>query len=363
VERIRELLRHPTVQRGLRAALAAALAWQLASLLPAPFSDYAYYAPFGAIVAVHPTVADSADAAWRTVLAILLGSGLGVAVHELTRPLPTALTLAVLVALAVVVEQWRVLGQNASWATFAAVLTLILGGDRPAQYVASYAGLMLLGAALGVLVTSGLFPPLQLTQAVHQITRTRGLLARHLEQIATGLRSGRIPSPEEEQRQLARLGRELDRLRNAERTVQRARRANPRARRWGESAARIRRESRALDRVAVLVDDVTTLVVEEQPHRRGEERPDLGTAQRMAEALEGLADVIRTPYHAGAGIRPDDRDRRVQAAGDALDGLTDRLRRTTVDDDPGFLALAAVAAGLQRALLALDAQDSEPVAS
>ena len=44
----------------------------------------------------------------------------------------------------------------------------------------------------------------------------------------------------------------------------------------------------------------------------------------------------------------------------ALDNLTERLRRTTMDDDPGFLALAAVAVGVQRALLALDAEPREP---
>src|SRR4051794_2854069 len=84
----RELLRQPWLQRGLRAALAAAMAWQVAILLPPPLAGYAYYAPLGAVIAVHPTVADSASAAWRTVVAILLGFGLAVGVHELTHPLP-----------------------------------------------------------------------------------------------------------------------------------------------------------------------------------------------------------------------------------------------------------------------------------
>jgi uncharacterized membrane protein YgaE (UPF0421/DUF939 family) len=355
VERIRELLRHPEVQRGIRVALAAGLSWQLATLLPAPLSVYAYYAPLGAIVAVQPTVADSASAAWRTVLAVLLGTGLGVAVHELS-PLPTALTLAVLVALAVGLQQWRVLGQNSTWVAFAAVFALTIGGSEPVEYVLSYTGLVLLGGVVGVLVTTLLFPPLQLTQARRQISRIRGLLAGHLEEIAEGLREGRELDPEEDQRQLGELDRALDRMRDAERIVERARRANPRARRWRQPAERIRVESRALDRVAVLVDDVSTLVVEQQPHRRGEKDTDLGTAEPIAAALDGLAEVIRTPYHAGDEEETDDRDRRIQAAGDALDSLTDRLRRTTVDDDPAYLAIAAVAVGVQRSLLALDAE-------
>ena len=78
------VLRKPAVQRGIRAAIAAGLAWQVAVVLPPLLSDYAYYAPLGAVIAVHPTVADSAGAAWRTVLAIMLGFGLAVLVYEAT---------------------------------------------------------------------------------------------------------------------------------------------------------------------------------------------------------------------------------------------------------------------------------------
>ena len=91
----------------------------------------------------------------------------------------------------------------------------------------------------------------------------------------------------------------------AEGVVERARRANPRARRWGGSATSIREQSRALDRVAVLVDDVTTLVVEFQPHRRGIDRIDGGTGWVLADALDGLARVVCTPFRLvrGAGDR------------------------------------------------------------
>lgn len=353
-------LRRPVVQRGVRAALAAGIAWQIAVLLPAPFSDQASYAPLGAIIAVLPTVADSASAAWRTVLAILVGSGLAIAVHVLTPAVPQALTLAVLVALAVVVEQWRVLGPNASWVSVAAVFTLTLGGaGDPANFVVAYAGLVLLGGTVGVLVTTLLFPPLQLTQADAQVRRVRGLLAEHLERTAAELRRGQLPTTEEQLRRVATIDEALDRMRDAERTVQRARRANPRARRWQEPTATLRSRARALDRVGVLVDDVTLVVAEYQPHSRGGERPELGTAKRLADALEGLAGVVRTPEHALDGPRPDERDRRIQVAGDALDNLTDRLRLTTLDDDPGFLDLAAVAVSLQRSLLALDAERRE----
>lgn len=354
-------LRRPVVQRGIRAALAAGVSWQVAVLLPAPLAEYAYYAPLGAVIACLPTVADSASIAWRTVLAILLGGGIAVGVHQMTGPLPTALTLALVVAVSIWVEQWRLLGSNASWVSVAALFTLTLGdANDPTAFVLPYAGLVLFGAALGVLVTTLLFPPLPLTDARRQIERVRELLAEHLELVAGELRRGDLPTPDEEERRVATLDAPLERMREAERTVERARRANPRARRWQEPAARLRAQSRSLDRVAVLADDVTTLVAEYRPvDPGGGGGPELGTAERLADALDGLAGVVRTPYHESDTARPDERDRSIGLAQDALDNLTERLRRTTVDDDPGFLALAAVAVGVQRALLALDAEPRE----
>ncbi|MGY1730084.1 aromatic acid exporter family protein [Geodermatophilus sp. SYSU D01045] len=341
-----ELLRRPWVQRAVRAALAAALAWQVAVLLPPPFPQYAYYAPLGAVVAVHPTVADSAGAAWRTVLAILLGFGLGVTVHQLTaEALPGALTIALIVALAVGVEQWRVLQEHASWVSFAAVLMLTVGtAADPARYAVAYAGLTLLGAAIGVLVTTVLFPPMQLTAAVRAIATTRALLARHLHDIAGGLRHGELPAPGAWEGPRRDLDAALDRMRAAEAVVERARLANPRARRWGGTAARVREESRALDRVAVLVDDLTTLVAHLPPHRRGIDRIDGGTGWLLADALDGLARLVRAPGGAGGG------DDAVRDAGDALRRLTALLRDSATADDEGVVALGAVAVGVYRSL-------------
>ena len=351
MSRARKLLREPWVQRGVRAALAAALAWQVAVLLPPPLIQYAYYAPLGAVIAVHPTVADSASAAWRTVLAILLGFGLAVAVQELTTPVPGALTIALIVALAVGIEQWRLLREHASWVSFAAVLMLTVGTADPARYAVGYAGLTLLGAAIGVGVTTVLFPPLQLTAAVRSIATTRALLAGHLQEIASGVRRGEIPTPAMWARRGRELGAALDRMRAAESVVERARRANPRARRWGGPAARIREQSRALDRVAVLVDDLTRLVVEFEPHRRGIDRIDAGTGWVLADALDGLARVVCTPYRRAAEAGAvDDRTAALDAADDALRRLTTLMRTADVADDEGFFALGAVTIGMYRSL-------------
>jgi uncharacterized membrane protein YgaE (UPF0421/DUF939 family) len=356
-----ELLREPWVQRGVRAALAAALAWQVAVLLPPAIAQYAYYAPLGAVIAVHPTVADSAAAAWRTVVAILLGFALAVVVHELTAAIPGALTIALIVALAIGIEQWRLLQEHASWVSFAAVLMLTVGtAADPARYAVAYAGLTLLGAAIGVLVTTVLFPPLQLTTAARRVASTRTLLARHLRDMAAGLRRGDAPSPGEWVRRGQQLEAALDRMRAAEAVVERARRANPRARRWGGSAASIREQSRALDRVAVLVDDLTMLVAQVQPHRRGIDRIAGGTGWLLADALDSLAHVVCVPYPTGGGGAGDERSAAIGAADAALRRLTTLLRTSEVTDDEGFFALGAVTVGMYRSLDALRARPQEP---
>ncbi len=349
-----ELLRQPWVQRAVRAALAAGLAWQVAVLVPA-FAGYAYYAPLGAVIAVHPTVVDSASAAWRTVLAMLAGFALAVVVSELTRGVADALTIALIVALAIAVEQWRLWREAASWVSFAAVLMLTVGASDPAAYAVRYAGLTLLGAAIGVLVTTLLFPPMQLTVAVRQVEAVRALLAEHLDRIAAGLRRSELPEPGEWELAAHDLGLALERMRAAEAVVERARRANPRARRWHGTADSIREQSRALDRVAVLVDDLTTLVVQFQPHRHGLDRVDGATGWVLADALEGLAGVVRTPYHA-TDTEPDDRDAAIDTAVDALGRLTTLLRTSDIADDEGFFALGAVTVGMQRSLQALEAR-------
>jgi uncharacterized membrane protein YgaE (UPF0421/DUF939 family) len=354
-------LHRPAVQRGVRAAVAAALAWQVAVSLPPLLSEYAYYAPLGAVIAVHPTIADSASAAWRSVLAILTGFALAVGLYELTRAVPNAVTIALIVAAAITVEQLRLWREQASWVSFAAVLMITVGLDDPGAYVLRYAGLTLLGAAIGVLVTTALFPPMQLTRAVEEIATARSQLAAHLEEIAAALREGRVPDPAEWAGRAVGLDRTLDRMRAAEAQVERARRANPRARRWQGRAAGIREESRAVDRVAVLVDDLTSLVVELQPHRRGIDRVEAGAGWVLADALAGLAGVVRMPHHSTDGTTPDRRDARIAAAEDALDRLVALLRTAHPADEDGFFALGAVAVGVRRGLAALGAHRRQPL--
>ncbi|WP_139306917.1 hypothetical protein [Modestobacter sp. DSM 44400] len=94
--------------------------------------------------------------------------------------------------------------------------------------------------------------------------------------------------------------------------------------------------------------------MEFQPHRRGLDRVDDGTGWVLADALDGLARVVRIPYHA-TDDAPDDRDAAIADALSARTRLTTLLRASEVADDEGFFALGAVAVGMHRSLEALEA--------
>ena len=210
-------------------------------------------------------------------------------------------------------------------------------------------------------MTTVLFPPLQLTTAVRRDRDDPRALAgpcRHRRRLRArrGAHAGRLGAS------CAAIWRPRSTgCAPAEGLVERARQANPRAQRWGGSAASIREQSRALDRVAVLVDDLTTLVVEFQPHRRGIDRIDGGTGWVVADALDGLARVVCTPFPVDrtrtARDRARRRDRRRRRGAPELTTL---LRTSEVPDDEGFFALGAVTIGMYRSLDTLRTRPLRP---
>src|SRR5690625_1886248 len=66
---------HDTPRLGvaLRAAIAASVAWAVASLLPEPLAEYPYYAPFGAVIATTLSLAGSIRESIQAVSSIAIG--------------------------------------------------------------------------------------------------------------------------------------------------------------------------------------------------------------------------------------------------------------------------------------------------
>ncbi|MGU3410834.1 FUSC family protein [Microbacterium sp. M1A1_1b] len=302
----------PRLLHAAKAAGAAALAWFVARHVPGVASDYPYYAPLGAVIAMQTTV----FAGLRSGIQTLVGIALGIGVAALTMWVgePGVLAVALAVGIGVLVGGFRVLGEGSSWVSTAALFVLLVGGAHAEGYSLGYLVQMAVGVVVGLLVNFLVFPPLHFWDAEHRIDAVNGVLADHLDGLAVVLREG--------QRDVAAWDRQQDRLDRAIADVRsrvsiahESRKINPRGALRG-SRARLQQDGarfRALERVAWYTTDLTELVARSGPVAEGIGRPDPAFAEPLAVALDEIACVIR-------GDCPEDAaDRAVAAVERALD--------------------------------------------
>ncbi|SEK93488.1 Uncharacterized membrane protein YgaE, UPF0421/DUF939 family [Blastococcus sp. DSM 46786] len=319
--------RHPRIGLALRAAVAATAAWALALLIPGPFADYPYYAPLGAVVATTAsTLASSVRQSMQTVASIALGAAVAFAGDALVGP--QLLALALVVATAVLLAGWRRLGSGSSWLPTAALFTLILGQGNPTGYVLGFAGLTFAGALVGILVAAA-FPPLPLAPADATLGELRETLAGQLDDLVGGLRQEHPPTQDEWRGRMHTIDPLLAQMRAAVQEADEARRGNRRAARFRPAADRLYEQARALERLTLLVEDLTLVIAETEIAEN--ERVPLGPALRPSAsgALAALAEVLRSVE--GAAADPDV----VRRADAAVAAFATELRRSraTTDDD------------------------------
>jgi uncharacterized membrane protein YgaE (UPF0421/DUF939 family) len=336
--------RHPRLGLAVKAALAAAIAWAVAQVLPGPAGDYPYYAPLGALLATTTTLAGSAREAVQTVSAVAVGAGVALAVDVLAQA--NLVTIAVVVGVGVLLAGWRVLGSAGSWVPTAALFVLILGGQDPWNYVLGYAGLLLVGALVGIAVTAA-FPPLPLAPSELELGRLRDTLAAQLDDLADGLRQAGPPTEDEWRERQHAISPVLAQMRAAVQQTDESRRGNRRASRYRLDAERQYAQAEALERLALMIADLTQLVAETE--RAGVPAVALGPSLRppAAAALAALADALRSV--AGASADPDP-TRTGYAVLHTLEAHVRHSRATT--DDDLFVASSIVVA-LRRCLSAV----------
>lgn len=333
--------RHPGWSVALRGAAAAAIAWLVGLVMPAPFSEYPYYAPLGAVVATTGTVVRSVRAAVQATGAILIGAAVARLVDLVLEP--GAAAVAVAVGLALLASTWRPLGDMGLWAVTSALFVLILGQADPEGYVGAYGGLVALGAGIGVAVNL-LVPPLPLTPSEEALDRLRDVLVDQLDTLADGLDSEVPPSGDEWPERQRSIDPVIQQAQESVSQSDEARRVNRRARRYGEWADAQRRRARALIAVAGVVDDLVRLAVEWE--RRDREEVALGKALRPAavRALHALAAALRD--HDLHGLGEPER----QALDDAVEDLRVRVREVQAESDQDYFVAGAFVLDLRRAL-------------
>jgi uncharacterized membrane protein YgaE (UPF0421/DUF939 family) len=330
--------RHRQLSLAARAALAAALAWLAAQPIDGAGADYPYYAPLGAVVAVSATVLSSAREAAQSVVAILLGAGLAIGLT--TWAGPNVLTIAAVVVLGTLIGGWRHLGAMSSWVPTAGLFVLIVGDADPEGYVLAYGGLTALGAVIGMGVNL-VFPSLPLDAAEASLTRLRDTLARQFDELAEALLAERALSDAEWQERTDLVESVTDDARAAVLRAMEARRANWRARRWRGEARRQYQAAVTLIQLPFMLEDLTAILV--HTSKSGESVPwGAPLRPRIAHALQGTADVLRSVDHTGAG------DEQLAALDDCLERLVDEVRASRTRTGEDFFGVGSLITTLRR---------------
>lgn len=288
----RAWLRHPRWSLAVKGALAASLAWFVALVVPAPLSEYPYYAPLGAVLATTSTVVRSVRDSLQAVAAVLVGAVIARTVGLL--PLPGLLELALVVGIAILCVGWRIFGDMGSWTVMSAIFVLILGSGDGFDYIGSYSGLIVVGASIGIGINL-LLPSLPLTPSELALGRLRNGLTEQIEVLANWLEDEGPLDPDEWERRRQQLLPTVESARAAIAQAREASRGNVRVRykRNGYWMASLMRRAGSLSTAAEVVDEVVRLLVEWE--RAGRDDVALGKDLRpeFASTLRAFAAALR----------------------------------------------------------------------
>jgi len=347
----RAWLLHPRWSLATRGAIAAALAWVVGNLAPAPWSDFPYYAPLGAVVATTSTLARSVRESLQTVGALLIGAVIAVVTDAVLAP--DAVSVAVVVGLALLCGGWRVLGDRGSWVANSAIFVLVLGQGNSTEYIGAYVGLVFVGALIGIGVNSVL-PPLPLTPSDAALDELRDALVGQLDDLADWLEHKGPLEPEEWERRRRALWPTVEAARRAVARTAEARRGNVRARRHGERVTMLTRRADVLVTSAQVVDELVRLLVGWESE--GREDPALGPRLRpeLATALRAFAAALRAPGYDDLRAAEDGPDPSPEEQfGAAVDDLRDEVRKARATSGDDHLVAGALLVVLRRGSLVL----------
>ena len=343
VRRGHVLMWRPWLTGVAKPALAAGIAWQLGSLLPADLGRYAYYAALGAITVQYPTVRDSVRQALTATGAVLCGVALAVGMQWLAWP--NALTVAAVIGLGTAIGWWRVLGEQRAWVPIAALFVLTAAAPTTETYVFGYITQVPLGAVIGLAVNYIVLPPLPL-EPVHRASEgMRGMLVEQLTTVAWLLREEGRPDQQQWEQRLHDLEPARERTRSARRQAVRARSANPRGGRWTHMTGALEQRAVGLERCSRLIEELSLMLFEFQNHESvvldGELR------DRAVTAFEALAELLDRP--------PDTRHKELRdRVSTAITELDDAIDAQEFDDSESRYIASAIALATRRCARTMD---------
>ena len=253
-----EPVRWPQV---LRAALATGIAWELAKMLPG--KQPPVFAPLAAMLTIQVTAYESLRAAVQRTLGVVAGVLLAFGVAQVLGLHWWSVALVILVAMAL--GQALALGTSGSSQVPVSALLVLGIGAATRSYAYTRVLETLLGAAVGVVVSLVVVPPLHLRDSGKAVRRLTEGQARLLREIAADLRIGAWPSGSAAKRLTSARALTAD-LAQAQEAVERVGdsvRLNPRARRARPAARLYRDEMDALHHVQVQIRGIARTLADE----------------------------------------------------------------------------------------------------
>ena len=255
---VKSAIWRPRVLQAAKTALAVAIAWTLAPLMPGTADEYPYYAPLGVIVASFPTVLGSIRNAVQTLAGILIGIALAAAVIVLSEP--NLLTISLVVGVGMLFAGVRQLGGGRDYVPIAALFVLIVGGPNADGYSIGYVMQMTLGIVVGLAVNLLIAPPLRVNAAVAELSRLRDALGQNLISVADALESDWPPEEGEWSKQGRTLAETTTTVRRTLAEADESRRANPRSRIRPRDLTTDYDDLAAMENVTFYVRDLTDVL-------------------------------------------------------------------------------------------------------
>ncbi|CAL4860713.1 hypothetical protein MMM2322_02394 [Microbacterium sp. MM2322] len=308
---------------ALKTAVAAAIAWFFAPLVPFADAEYSYYAPLGVLVSMYPTVADSLRAGIQSLIGLACGIAIGFGGLALVAAgTPGIAGLALVVLVGVALGGIRALGVGRDWVALAGLFVLLLSKNDPDGFSSSYLATMAFGVLVGVVANVVLVPPLYLQSARDRLSELRAAVVAALDRAADSAGEGEpdAGSLREDGDALAEMAMavaaDVD-------EASRSERANIRARGIGGVRDENAQRWWGLERATYLTRDLLDVLAQ---HDRLDERH--GDPALLEAALRRVAELMATPPV------DDEMGERVDAAWQSIDAYAASVPAVEGTGDP-----------------------------
>jgi uncharacterized membrane protein YgaE (UPF0421/DUF939 family) len=289
-ERLRAAVVHPHLLFAGKAALAAALAWTFALAIPGEASRYPYYAPLGALLALYPTVAGTLRSGLQTVAGLTIGIILAhIAVWAGD---PNWLTIAFVVGVGVLLAgALRRTAGGGSGIASAGLFVLVIGNDD-LGYSLGYFVQTVVGVGVGLAVSALILPPLNLDDAVGQVSRLRRTASRQLQEMGEALEEDWAADDPRWPQRRDDLTATVRNAREALQYADESRKGNVRRRFHPHDADRDHRHVEVLEAVATHTLNITNML-QDALHGTSREQPlPAAVRQPLQQAFTAVGDVL-----------------------------------------------------------------------